>query len=192
MRLACAVLVTVLVALLFDKALAAPPFADSICPQATQYVMAAGRLRNDDPPPLVYDAAHAASEAYALCSKEKLSNGLREPQHYADTRAAAFAVLAARALIAMGRLDDARRELERWRAFAQQVVDWRSETFAYQSADVNGTAITAMGDNRRSLYYASAREIVAAIDVELDTIAGRSRDVARPQAKSTPPPSQRI
>src|ERR1700681_3109766 len=103
-------------------------FSDQICPQATQYVLAIGKLRKDDPPQRVYDAGQAATDAYERCSKEKLSSGLREPQHYADARAGQFAVVAARALIALNRPDDARRELEHWRPLVQQVVDWQAET----------------------------------------------------------------
>jgi len=103
-------------------------FSDIICPQATQYVVAVGKLRNTDPPDRIYAAAQAATDAYQRCSKEKLSNGFREAQHYADTRGSSFAVLAARALVTLKRPDDARRELELWRPFVQQVVDWKSET----------------------------------------------------------------
>jgi hypothetical protein len=186
MRTFYAVLVLGVVASSFGRAGAAG-FADGICPQATQYVIAAGKLRQDDPPQRVYEAAQAVTDAYAQCSKEKLSSGFREPQHYADTRAAAFAVLAARALVAMDRLDEARSELQHWRPLAQQVVDWKGETSAYQSADPNGYAVTVGADNRTSLYRASAKEIVAAMDTELAAIDRRTHDVARPQAQQPSP-----
>ena len=103
-------------------------FSDKICPEATQYVLAVGKLRKDDPPKQIYDASQAATDAYERCSKEKLSNGFREAQHYADTRAGQFAVVAARALVALNRPDDARKELQHWRPLVQQVVDWQAET----------------------------------------------------------------
>ncbi|HTD38106.1 MAG TPA: hypothetical protein VK669_11365 [Candidatus Limnocylindrales bacterium] len=175
MRYAVGLLALAFIAASFRAAGAQAVFADSICPEASQYVIAAGKIRRDDPPQRVYDAAQAVTNAYERCSKSMLSNGFREPQHYADTRAAQFAVVAARALIAMNRLDDARRELNTWRPYAQQVVDWRTETEAFASADVNGSAVTNAGDHRQSRYHDSAKEIVAAIDVELARIDVLSR-----------------
>src|ERR1700736_2476549 len=129
MRTLPAAIALVLIGCSFGGASAAPAgFSDVICPGATQYVLGVGKLRNDDPPQRIYDAAQAAVDAYQRCSKEKLSNGYREPQHYADTRAAGLAVVAARALIALNRSEDARRELLHWRPLVQQVVDWKSET----------------------------------------------------------------
>jgi len=175
----------------FGRASAADSgFSDVICPEAVQYMVALGKLRRDDPPQHIYDAAQAATNAYERCSNEKLAYGYREAQHYADTRAAGLAVVAARALIAMGRLDDAKTELEHWRALAQQVVDWQSETTAFQSADPNGSATTTSSDHRPSMYHVAAKEIVTVIDTELVGIAERSRGNARPQAvQPSPQPS---
>jgi hypothetical protein len=188
MRFTGALLALGFVACSFGRADAQPVFADSLCPEATQYVIAAGKLRQGDPPQRVYDTANAVVDAYEECSKGMLSNGFREPQHYADTRAAQFAVVAARALVAMNRLDDARRELAHWRPYAQQVVDWTTETEALQSAHAGGSAATTSGDHRPSRYHDSAKEIVAAIDTELARIDAISRDVARPQANASPAP----
>src|ERR1700738_1755633 len=128
MRTLPAAIALVLIGCSFGGASAAPAgFSDVICPGATQYVLGVGKLRNDDPPQRIYDAAQAATDAYQRCSKDKLSNGFREAQHYADTRGSSFAVLAARALVALNRPEDARRELTMWRPLAQQVVDWLSE-----------------------------------------------------------------
>ena len=167
-------------------------FSDVICPEATQYMLAAGKLRKDDPPQRVYDAAQAATDAYQRCSKTKLSYGFREAQHYADVRAAGLAVLAARALIALNRPDDARRELLLWRPMVQQVVDWKAETETtmvgnkpVESADGGGiprgdAAGPRAGDNRPSAYRQSAKEIVAAIDAELGKIADLHSPAAKP------------
>jgi hypothetical protein len=181
MRTVTAVLALAFISCSFGRASAAEAgFADSICPEATQYVMAVGKLRQTDLPQQVYDAAQAAVNAYARCSKDKLSNGFREAQHYADVRAAGLAVVASRALIALDRRDDARRELVEYRLLAQQVVDWDSETETVH----NASAPRDMGDSgagshvgpdrggsangrQASRYRASAKEIVAAIDVEL-------------------------
>ena len=160
-------------------------FSDVICPEATQYVLAAGKLRKDDPPQRIYDAAQAAADAYQRCSKDKLSNGFREAQHYADTRGSRFAVLAARALVALNRPEDARRELEQWRPLAQQVVDWQSET----QTSVQGHKPTGESDHRRSMYHDSAKEIVGAIDADLAYIDATLREHPRTQGRGTPAPA---
>lgn len=176
---------------------AEPGFSDVICPQATQYVLAVGKLRNDDPPERIYAAAQAATDAYQRCSKEKLSYGFREAQHYADTRGAGLAVVAARALIALNRADDARRELEQWRPLVQQVVDWKSETQTIasgnkpaESADGNGAPRADIdrvrqGDHRNSMYRESAKDIVSAIDTVLTSL----RELPRTQGRATPAPA---
>jgi len=175
-------------------------FSDVICPQATQYVLAVGKLRNGDPPERIYAAAQAATDAYQRCSKEKLSNGFREAQHYADTRGSSFAVLAARALVALKRPDDARSELEQWRPLVQQVVDWKSETETIVSphsplivhsamSDAMASELTAKGgDHRASMYAQSAKEIIVAIDAELAQIPS-ARERPLRQGQNTPAPS---
>jgi len=170
-----------------------PAFSDTICPEGTQYVLAVGKARVDDPPQRIYDVAHAASEAYARCSSQKLAYGFREAQHYADVRSAQFAVVAARALIALGRLDEARSMLTFHRARAQQVVEWVTEPTAFNSAHAGGSAVATAGDNRASMYRTSAREIVQAADEQLAAIGRLGNDVSRrqgvrPAASPTPHP----
>jgi hypothetical protein len=169
-------------------------FSDVICPEATQYMVAAGKLKKDDPPQHVYETMQAAVEAYERCSKGKLSNGFREAQHYADTRAAGLAVVAARTLIALNRPDDARRELQQWRPLVQQVVDWKAETETMAAGhkpqdDSSGDKVSVpradapgarQGDNRPSMYRASAKEIVVAIDAELGKIADLHSPAPKP------------
>lgn len=173
-------------------------FADVICPEATQYMIAAGKLRKDASQQVVYDAFQAAVDAYERCSKSKLSYGFREAQHYADTRAAGLAVVAARALIALNRPDDARRELALWRPLVQQVVDWQSETQTSVSGHKPGEDPVPMsgpsgtvtgGDHRKSMYAVSAKEIVAAIDVEIERIDISLRERPRTQGRSSPVPA---
>jgi hypothetical protein len=195
MRRLTASLTIALVAGACVGAAAAPPaFSDTICPEATQYVLALGKLRADDPPQRVYDAAEAATDAYQRCSRDKLSYGFREAQHYADTRGSAFAVVAARALIALNRPDDARRELETWRPLVQQVVDWQSETQTSvqghrPTGDIQsaGGAVTG-SDHRPSMYHDSAKEIVAAIDTEIAKIDVAAHERARAQGHGTATP----
>jgi hypothetical protein len=153
-------------------------FSDTICPEATHYVQAVGRVRTDDAPQRIYEVAQAAADAYSRCSRDKLTYGFREAQHYADTRGAGFAVVAARALIAMRRLDDARALLLRWRDRAQEVADWQTETEAFASANVHTESVTVASDHRPSMYRASAREIVQSADqalLEIDRLAGIPR-----------------
>ncbi len=165
-------------------------FSDVICPEATQYMLAAGKIRKDDPPQRVYDTFQAAVDAYQRCSKTKLSYGFREAQHYADTRAAGLAVVAARALITLNRPDDARRELLEWRPMVQQVVDWKSETETPSQGNKPvqsdsgpprpDPAGPRAGDNRPSAYRTSAKEIVVAIDAELGKIADLHSPAPKP------------
>ena len=198
MRVACALFVLGLVACSFARAGAAEAgFSDKICPEATQYVLAVGKLRKDDPPQTVYDASQAAATAYARCSKDKLSNGFREAQHYADTRGGQFVVLAARALIALNRADEARQMLQQQRPLVQQVVDWQAETQTANQGHSPGTrgepsapaesGNTMSGDKRPSMYRAAAKDVVAAIDAELAAIDTRSRELGRPQAPQPSP-----
>ena len=191
---------------------AGPGFSDTICPGATQYVLAVGKLRQDAPPKQIYEAAQAAVDAYERCSKEKLSNGYREPQHYADTRAAGLAVVAARALVALNRSEEARLELLHWRPLVQQVVDWKAETQttfddhyhaiqpSVKQPDLEPkpdppsmrTAVTA-GDHRGSLYRDSAKEIVAAIDTQVAQLTPeRERPLRQGQSTPAPSPSPRV
>jgi hypothetical protein len=186
MKLTGALLALGFAACSFGRADAQPAFADSLCPEASQYVIAAGKLHTSDSPQHIHEVAHPVVDAYEQCSKRMLSNGFREPQHYADVRASSFAVLDARALIAMNKLDDARQELTHWRPYAQQVVDWTTETTAMASADASGSSTTTSGDHRRSLYHDSAMQIVAAIDTELARIATLSHDAAQPQPSASP------
>jgi hypothetical protein len=189
MRVALAITVALVFAAagLRPSAAAEHAFSDVICPEGTQYVLAVGKARTDDPPQRVYDVAHAASEAYARCSGQKLAYGYREAQHYADVRSAQFGIVAARALIALGRRDAARAELLRCRSLAQNVADWMTETEAFQSADVNGHAVTVNGDHRPSMYRASAKEIVLAADAELAELDRHGAPVPRRQGTNPTP-----
>jgi hypothetical protein len=194
MRTLTASMTLVIVVCSLGRASAAPGFSDTICPEATQYVLAVGKLKMDDPPQRIYDVAEAAAGAYQRCSKDKLSNGFREAQHYADTRGSSFAVVASRALIVLNRPDDARRELESWRPMVQQVVDWQSETTTTVSGhaprgDIQSDGGTInQGDHRKSMYRDSAKEIVTAIDAELAKLDAASRDRPRVQGHGTPAP----
>ena len=194
MRTQTAILASVLSAAALGPVSAAPAFSDAICPEATQYVLAVGKLSKDDPSQRIYDAAQAATDAYQRCSKEKLSSGNPEGQHYADTRGSSFAVLAARALITLNRPEDARRELQQWRPLAQQVVDWRSGSVASGQAHApnplaevqDDVASVSRGDHRISVYRVSAKEIVAAIDAELARIDASLPDRPRTHGRDTP------
>ncbi|MEA2785604.1 MAG: hypothetical protein QOF71_1708 [Candidatus Eremiobacteraeota bacterium] len=166
---------------------AAPGFTDAICPEGTRYVLEVGKMRTDDPPERIYAAAHAAAQAYATCSTQKLAYGFREAQHYADVRRAGFGIVAARALIAMRRFDEARAELVRDREMAQNVVDWITETQAYGSANVHVEQVAIAGDHRPSMYRAAARDVVVSADEALAELA-RTAEVPRRQG-SRPSPS---
>lgn len=196
MRARVAALAVVLVVSASGGARAADSgFLDVICPEAAPYVVALRKLTKDDGPQRVYDAAQAATVAYQRCSADKLAHGFREPQHYADARGASFALVAARALVALHRADDARRELQQWRPLVQQVVDWQTEAVAgaqghkpRPESDVDVAKVTP-ADHQRSIYSGVAKEIVGGIDTELARIEAALR--ARPETLGprTPSPS---
>ena len=188
MRVVLAVLAALAVnAAAFGTAAATVPgFTDAICPEGTHYVLEVGKLRVDDAPERIYAAAHAAAQAYATCSSQKLSYGYREAQHYADVRRAGFGVVAARALVAMRRYDEARAELLHDRAVAQNVADWLTETEAFGTANVHIEQVVVAGDHRPSMYRASAREIVLSADEALAEVV-RLTEVARRQGVRPPP-----
>lgn len=198
MRTLTATLALAFIACPFGPASAAPAaFADGLCPEATQYVLGVGKLSKDDPPQRIYDAAQAAVDAYQRCAKAKLANGQTDQMHYANTRGSSFAVLAARTLIALNRLEDARGELQQWRALAQQVVDWRSGAVVSGQAHApnpnnevqEDVASATRGDHRTSRYSDSAKEIVVAIDAELARVDAALRERPRSQGRDAPAPA---
>jgi hypothetical protein len=135
-------------------------FSDSQCAEASQYVNAFSQLTQADPPQKVYDAAHAVVSAYDSCQKRQLSNGNVEPGvHYAYVRLASFGVVEARALLALNRPSDAKAVLETSKRFASEVYDWRGNMTATYSSDTK--------DNRKSLYYDAAKDILDAANAML-------------------------
>ena len=176
----------------FGTARGAELASDRICPEATQYVMAYGKLRGDNSSQQYYEAAKAAADAYARCSKDKLASGFREAQHYADLRTGGFLLVAARALTALNRPDEARGELQRIRPLVHQIVDWQTETTTPPQGHASSTrdapvTVDAIGsDHHRSIYRTAARDLVVAIDAQLAAIERLSRDAPRP---AVPQPS---
>ncbi|MDB5071267.1 MAG: hypothetical protein JWM87_2378 [Candidatus Eremiobacteraeota bacterium] len=142
-------------------------FSDKLCPEATQYVIALGQVPPSDPPQRIYDAARATTAAYDSCAKRQLADAKIEPGvHYAYTREASFAILEARALVALNRPSDAKAVALNAKRLAQDVFDWR------RSIDQNGAYIQSSGsDNRPSVYRDSAKEIIAAADDMLAKLA---------------------
>jgi hypothetical protein len=166
MRLVTGALALALTIALFVPAQrAAAGFSDTVCPEATQYVVVLGTLKTSDPPQKIYDAAHAATSAYDLCAKRHLGDGNTEPGvHYAYTREASFDVLEARALVALDRPADAKQLLESCRKLAQDVVDWR------RSLDQNGgnsPGESNAKDNRPSVYHDAAKDVLDAANAML-------------------------
>ena len=138
-------------------------FSDRLCPEATQYVVALGKLTQTDTPQQVYDAAHATTAAYETCATRYLGNGQIEPQvHYAYTRQASFSVIEARSLVALNRIADAKRVLQNSRRLAADVFDWRS------------------GSKRPSNYRDAAKDVIDAADDALAKLAAPASPAASP------------
>jgi hypothetical protein len=147
-------------------AIAAPVYSDQVCPEAAAPVIALQGLTTGSPPQKIYEAAKAAASAFDTCGKQKLGNQDIEPgAHYAFTREAQFGVLEARALIALGRADDAVAELRHDRALAADVADWQA---ALHGVD---PGVSVPSDSRYSRFRASAQAVVEAADAELKRLA---------------------
>lgn len=172
-------------ALTFPAARADAAFTDIVCPEATQYVIAMGRLKQTDPPQRVYDAANAAASAYAECAKRQLADANLEPGvHYAYTREAGLSIVAARALIALNRQSDAKAMVLNAKRLAQDVAEWR------RSIQQHGAIISSSGSNTQpSAYRDAARDVVAAADQLLATLAGVQASSPAPAASPLPAPA---
>jgi hypothetical protein len=155
-----------------SRADAQAPFSDRLCPEATQYVVALGKLTASDTPQTVYDAAHATTAAYETCATRYLGNGQIEPQvHYAHTREASFSIIEARALVGLNRPADAKRVLQNSRRLAIDVFDWRTD-----------------GSTKRpSNYHDAAGDIVAAVDADLAKLAAPAAATGTAPAPSSSP-----
>lgn len=141
-------------------------YSDTVCPAATAPMVELSKLQASDPPQKIYDAAHAVSYAYDLCANLKLSNGDIEPgAHYAFTREAQFGVLAGRALVQLGRTEDARREFAHDAKLAQDVADW------VHSLNGGNIGETAGSVSRFSRFHEAAVQVAAAAHAELTKLA---------------------
>jgi hypothetical protein len=150
-----------------SRAGAQAAFSDRLCPEATQYVVALGKMTSTDTPQQVYDVAHATTAAYETCATRYLGNGQIEPQvHYAYTRQASFSIIEARSLVALNRAADAKRVLQNSRRLAADVFEWRTS------------------DKRPSNYRDAAKDIIAAADADLAKLSA----TASPAASAAPAP----
>jgi len=170
---------------LVPAAPAGAAFSDKQCPEASQYVEAFSQLKQADPPQKVFDAAHAVVSAYDTCQKRQLSNGNVEPGvHYAYVRLASFGIVEARALLALNRASDAKGVVETSKRFASEVYDWRQNMSATSGSDAK--------DNRKSLYYDSAKDILDAANAMLAKLNAPAPAPAgpalTPAPKSSPSP----
>jgi len=153
------------------RAQAQAQFADTLCPEATQYVVALGKLTQTTPAQQVYDVAHATTSAYETCASRYLGNGQIEPQvHYAYTRQASFSIIEARALVALNRPAEAKRVLQNSRRLASDVFDWRTDTNA----------------KRPSNYHDAAKDIMDAADAMLAKLSATAPPAA---ATAAPAPA---
>ncbi|MDB5027777.1 MAG: hypothetical protein JWO66_1466 [Candidatus Eremiobacteraeota bacterium] len=153
-------------------------FSDQLCPEATQYVVALTSMGQNDPPQKVYDAAHAASSAYASCARRQLSDNKIEPGvHYAYTRQAGFSVVEARALLALNRPAEAKAVLENSKRLAADVFDWRRPL---------STVDPGSKDTRPSIYHNAAQEILDSTNAMLAKLT--AVPAAAPPAAAAPSP----
>ena len=158
-------------------AAAGTTYSDLLCPEATPKVVAVQGLTTAADPAKILLVARDAADAYDVCAQRKLGGQDVEPgAHYAFTREAQFGVLAARALIAEKRLDEARRELVRDRSLAADVASWQAST---HGTDPN---VKVTSDSRFSRYHDTAQAVVDAANAELSQLG------APPSPSTAPSP----
>ena len=146
---------------------AEPGFSDTICPEATQYVLAVGKLRKDDPPQRIYDAAQAATDAYQRCSRGqavvRISRGAALRRH-------ARLGLRRRRRPRARRAEPSRRCPARTgavaparaagRRLAERDADDRPRPCTRAATSRATSPRSTRGDHRKSMYHDSAKEIV--------------------------------
>lgn len=166
MRFGTAILALLLAGAPLGAAAADQQYSDTVCPAATAPMVDVSTLRASDSPQRIYDLVHALAYAYDLCANLKLSNGDIEPgAHYAFTREAQFGVLAGRALVQLGRTEDARREFTHDAKLAQDVADW------VHSSNGGNIGETAGSGSRYSRFHDAAVQVTAAAHAELAKLA---------------------
>ena len=147
---------------------AAAGFKDTICPEGTQYVLEVGKLRTDDRPSASTRPRTRRRKPTRRARRRSRPTAFARRSTTADVRSAQFGVVAARALIAMGRYDEARAELQRDRASGpeRRRLDRRNRSVQQRRRE------RFRGDRRRR-----------PAPVHVSRVGARDRRVRRPSAR---------
>lgn len=167
--------------------IAAEKVSDAICPTAVPPMVALNAGDQTDPAKF-FAAATTVIDAYKTCASTALSQGQTEPQgHYDQVKEAQFEILAARALVAQGRLADAKSLLSHARKLVDDVVNWRTGGLNYSASN---NANVGNSTNRNSLSSLKSRFADAASDVRDAADADlKSLDKLMGSAGTNPSPS---
>lgn len=166
--LACA-----LVCAASGSAVAAEKVTDVLCPNAVPPIVALNGSDQSDPDKF-YAGASTVIEAYKTCASVALSQGQTEPQgHYAQVKEAQYEILAGRALVAQGKIDDAKSLLSHARKLADNVVTWRSGGLGYAASNnvnVGNSTSRSSLSNLKSKFADAAGDIRDAADADLKAL----------------------
>lgn len=148
--------------------------ADLFCPASAAPIAAYSAVAKKSPIDVnaVLIVARSAESVYAQCAIEALDNGEIEPRmHYTQVRQSQFAFVAARALASLGRIDEAKKELESSRRFAVEVAEWLASTAKITADNKSQSVSHVETGNGLSEYHDLAVNIRDADDAFLKKLA---------------------
>jgi len=177
----------VLPALLVAVSFGSPAFAqskamaDPNCPAAIPPLKILAAITTPNDAAKVSDAAAGVIAAYKDCASAALAAGKIEPEaHYAQTRVAQYEVLYGRALMNLGKFDQAHAIFWEASKLSGLVADWVAPGYGYTNSNknpdtaaaINGEPVSAVHSEHnsginRSQWRDAASEVRTAADMEL-------------------------
>jgi len=166
--------------------------ADPNCPKAIPALRVLASITKPDDAAISV-AAYDAVRAYKDCAAEALAAGKIEPlAHYAQTRVAQYEVLYGRALMNLGRFDEAHEVFWEASKLSGLVADWVTPSYGYtnsnknpeKAAAISGEAVNAQHTEHntgvnKSQWRDAASEVRRAADLELVKLAPVPAPTAR-------------
>jgi hypothetical protein len=155
--------------------------SDPNCPTAIPALKAIAAIPNPNDAEKVSAAALVAVRAYQDCASTMLAAGKIEPEaHYAQTRVAQYQVLYGRALMKLGKFDEAHDVFWEASKLSSLVADWTAPGYGYtnsnknpeKAAAISGEPVNAQHTEHnpgvnRSQWRDAATEVRRAADMEL-------------------------
>lgn len=171
---------------------AAADNGDKLCPRALPKIDDFTAAAKASDVAKISDSAAAAADAFRLCMVDARVTGPIEPLYnFDEVRAAYFSTVHGRALLALGKRDEAIAAFKDARSLANEVAVWQPDSNAWSGNNVTGTASGRNSDLRPSQYKDAAIQIRVADEAALGTLgvgtAGTPPPVSRPQAAQPSP-----